>query len=398
MRKIVYIISQPFDRRNYDRFGIEAWIDKGWHVEVWDLTPWLLPAVWRNFLKNGGVLKAYTLYYPIASKLEMKTYYSKIKEFEYVMDFTGNSFYEILIKVKFKLYGVKRVVFVVGSHPAPVEGMVNEFYKFKPVSNFLNSLKKILLKLSRLSAVRLSEIFFRKITECYIRPNFIVTSGEMSIPKYVNETKIINAHSFDYDIFMRLKGGGNESAKNYAVFIDQDYCFHPDFVCLKIPFFATPEKYFPAICNGLRRISHVLEVNLKVAAHPRSSYQRRVPSYFEGIPIEHGRTAELIRDCKVVVCHNSTAVQFAVLFWKPIIFLTTNELDSSPAVKYIAAFASELGKSMINVDGDLDSLDWEKELSIDSNKYNEYRNKYIKIDGSPEIPSWTVVINHLSNL
>ncbi len=58
MRKLVYIISQPFDERNYDRFGIQAWVDKGWHVEVWDLTPWLLPAVWKNFLKNGGVLKA----------------------------------------------------------------------------------------------------------------------------------------------------------------------------------------------------------------------------------------------------------------------------------------------------------------------------------------------------
>lgn len=397
MRKIVYIISQPLDERNYDRFSIKAWVNKGWHVEIWDFTPWLFPAVWSEFLATGGVLKDYKYYFPLLSECEMKKHSAKIKDFEYVMDFTGNSFYEILIKVKFKLFGVKRVVFVVGSHPAPVEGEVYELHKFKQVSFFLNSFKKVLLKLSRLSAAQLGEIFFRKITEFYIRPNFIVTSGKKSIPSRVDIAKIIKAHSLDYDIFMQLRETTNESAKNYAVFIDQDYCFHLDFLCLDIPFFATPEKYFPAICNGLRTISHVLDVNLQVAAHPRSSYQRRVPSYFEGIPIKYGRTAELIKDCKVVVCHNSTAVQFSVLFWKPIIFLTTDELDLTPAAKSIAIFASELGKSVINVDGDLGSLDWEKELSIDSKKYNEYRNKYIKIDGSQEIPSWDIVIKHISN-
>ncbi len=395
MKKIVYIISQPLDERNYDRFGIHAWIDKGWHVEVWDFTPWLLPAVWGNFLKNGGILKDYVLYYPILSKCEMKTHDINIKEFEYVMDFTGNSFYEVLIKIKFKLFGVKRVVFVVGSHPTPVEGVVNEFHKFRRVSFFLIRFKTFFLKLSRLSAAQLGEILFRKITEPYIRPNFIVTSGKKSMHGSVDIKKIIKAHSFDCDIFMRLREAANEPAKNYAVFIDQDYCFHPDFVRLDIPFFVTPEKYFPAICNGLRKISHVLDVNLQVAAHPRSSYQQRVPSCFEEIPIEYGRTAELIRDCKVVVCHNSTSVQFAVLFRKPIIFLTTDELNFSPAARSIAIFASELGKSVINVDGDLDSVDWEKELSVDSKKYDEYRNKYIKIDGSPETPHWDIVINHI---
>jgi len=139
---------------------------------------------------------------------------------------------------------------------------------------------------------------------------------------------------------------------------------------------------------------------VRVAAHPRAAYVSRNQDYFEGIPIEVGRTAELIRGCKAVVCHDSTAIQFAVLFARPVIFVTTDELDrlfldASFKSESIAAFAAELGKSVINLDRDLEDVDWRRELNIDERRYADYRNRYIKIDGSPEIPYWNIVIRHL---
>ena len=180
-----------------------------------------------------------------------------------------------------------------------------------------------------------------------------------------------------------------------AVFIDQDACYHPEYLAKNEPVSATPEKYFPTISKGLSKISDVLGIDLCIAAHPRSSYRQLDQDYFEGIPIEYGKTGELIRNCKFVLCHHSTAIQLAILFEKPVIFVTTDELIPSSFGEWIDNFASALGKVPVNLDGDLDEINWMKELSIDIKKYREYKNKYIKIDGSPEKPYWDIVIDYI---
>jgi hypothetical protein len=50
MRKTVYLIDQPLDERNYERFGVRVWLERQWALEVWDLTPWAHPAVWQDFI------------------------------------------------------------------------------------------------------------------------------------------------------------------------------------------------------------------------------------------------------------------------------------------------------------------------------------------------------------
>jgi hypothetical protein len=58
--------------------------------------------------------------------------------------------------------------------------------------------------------------------------------------------------------------------------------------------------------------------------------------------------------------------------------------------------ASEFGESPVNLDRpDLRAVDWRKELSVDPRKYADYRNRYIKADGSPEMPLWDIVIDHI---
>jgi hypothetical protein len=53
MKKIIYLLGQQLDERNYDRFGINTWIDRGWRVEVWDMTPLLRPIYWQKFQESG---------------------------------------------------------------------------------------------------------------------------------------------------------------------------------------------------------------------------------------------------------------------------------------------------------------------------------------------------------
>ena len=388
MSKIVYLIEQPLDERNYDRFGIQTWIDRGWDVEVWDLTPWAHPRVWQNFIESGRKFREFVGYFPIASKSELAHRYSKLEKIGHFIDLTGDNNHTIRAKMYLIRMGAIRVICATGTMPEPDGGQ-----KIGLVSKLGKALAKGPIK----AFDWLAETFFRKLAVPFIRPGLVIVSGQKSIPSFsvAHEYQILEAHNLDYDLYLELTKSADVPTGEYAVFIDQDYCFHPDFIFQDIPFLVTPEKYFPAICNGLRKISDVLAVGLRVAAHPRSSYRQKIPDYFEGIPIEYGGTAELIRNCKAVVCHNSTAIQFAVLFEKPLIFLTTDELNSSYAGRSIAIFASELGKSVINLDGDLDSVNWREALSVNLEKYAAYRNKYVKISGSPELPHWDIVIDHI---
>ncbi len=389
MKKLVYLIGQPLDERNYDRFGIQRWIDRGWRVEVWDLTPLLHPRVWQAHIDSSSSLKEFPNYFPITSKGFQRRLWTNGERVNFFIDFAGDDYFSIRVKRQLIKLGATRVLCATGSIPAPPHG-----HK----TTYAHKIRKAIAAGPVRSIKLLASAMIRKLTRASILPGLTVVSGETSLSALAQGNKLIRAHNLDYDIYMKIARSPSTSAGQYAVFIDQDYCFHPEYEYQNSPNMITPEKYFAAVCQGLKKISAELNVGVRIAAHPRAAYLQKAPDYFQGIPVEYGKTAELVKNCKVVVCHDSTAVQFAVLFNKPVIFVTTDQLDgqfldSSFKRESIARFASELGKSVINLDRDLDAVDWSSELVVDRSKYSIYKNKYIKMQGSPEIPFWEIVID-----
>jgi hypothetical protein len=390
MSKIIYLIDQPLDDRNFERFGIQAWIARGWAVEVWDLTALACPRAWENFVESGIKLAVFVGYFSIASKGELDCRFSKLEKVKYYIDLAGNGYRLIRVKMHFARLGAIRVICATGSIPTPVDNgecgfacKLRKAFTERPIKSLFG---------------RITNACVSRLAAPFIRPGMIIASGEKSVPSAEHSQDVLRAHNFDYDIYLKLRKSIKASSAGYAVFLDQNMCFHPEFIYENVPNYATPEKYFPTICSGLRTIADALGAPMRIAAHPRLSRQRKYIDYFEGIPIEFGKTAELIGNCTFVVCHFTTAMQFAVLFRKPVIFVTTDELISSAAEKHIEEFASSLGKSVINLDGELGSVDWRKQLHIDAQKYDEYKNKYVKTNGSPEIPHWDIVIDHLEKV
>jgi hypothetical protein len=389
MKTIVYLVEQPLDERNYDRFGIQSWTDSGWNVEVWDLTPWAYPRAWKNFIETGYKFKEFAGYFPIATKRQLMRRNSASGGVGHFIDFTGEHLCSMHARLSLMRRGAARVICSTGSIPIPDDNQKR---------GTLSKIRKIFVRGPMFSARWLISVLVAKVTAKFCTPEMAAVSGQESLASAGQSREILKAHNFDYDIYLRLRRSQQAAAADYVVFIDQDYCFHSDNFYYEIPFLMTPERYFPAVCNGLRAISQTLGVAVKIAAHPRASYRTKTHDYFEGFPVEYGKVGELIRDCKAVVCHDSTAIQLAVLFSKPLIFVTTDELIPSMGGKSTAKVASVFGKSAINLDRDLHTVDWQKELSVDARKYAEYKTKYIKLDGSPEIPFWQIVIDRIASL
>jgi hypothetical protein len=388
VRKIVYLTDQPFDERNYDRFGIQSWIDRGWEVEVWDLTPWAQPRMWHDFTAFGRVPRHFSGYYPIRSGRELALRQRRCGPLGHFVDLTGDTYYSLRGKVPLARAGAARITTALGALPVPerigANGVRGRWHKLRALG--LQGGLRVL-----------ADTFFSRAAAALAAPGLVVVGGSASHPPGEART-LIRAHNFDYDIYLKVaatRAGGHEP---FAVFVDQDYCFHPEFTCKESETVITPENYFPTICNGLRSISAALGLPVRIAAHPRATYRQRGVNYFQGFPVEYGRTAELIRDCAVVICHDSTAIQFAVLFGKPLIFVTTDELLPCHEGRSIARVAAELGKPPVNLNGDTSAVDWRSYLQIDAARYADYRSCYIKSEGSPEAAVWDIVINRLEGV
>ena len=122
MNKIVYLTDQPFDERNYDRFGIQAWIDRNWAVEVWDLTPWAHPRMWRDFMDYGRSPKRFAGYFPIRSWRELAPRYRACRQIKYFIDLTGETFHSLRVKLPLARTGAARISCALGSIPDPAPG------------------------------------------------------------------------------------------------------------------------------------------------------------------------------------------------------------------------------------------------------------------------------------
>jgi hypothetical protein len=303
------------------------------------------------------------------------------------IDFTEENCYSVQAKAFLSRSGAVRVVCATGL--IPLAGHVQ-------ASSIVERLRRAVHQGGASWIQWLSRKSLGTLISRLYPPGLRVVSGRKSLPDAVSAGKILRAHSFDYDIYLRLKTFRYAAVRDFITFIDQDYCFHSDNLYYGAPFLMSPETYFPTICNGLRVIAAALAADVKIAAHPRARYDDKNNDYFEGLSIEYGRTAELISGSKAVVCHDSTAIQFAVLFGKPLIFVTTDELIPSIGGRSTLLTASVFGKTPLNLDTDLGSVDWRSQLCVDTVKYAEYRNDYIKMDGSPERPFWEIVSDHFA--
>lgn len=125
-------------------------------------------------------------------------------------------------------------------------------------------------------------------------------------------------HSMDYEQYMQ-EGDPQPIKMKYIVYVDQNFPLHPetareypnlDIQALSREFYASMRKFFDTV-------EQETGYKVVIAMHPSSRYTNDTFGNRECIL---GKTAVLIRDCEGVIVNNSTALNFAVYWNKPIIF------------------------------------------------------------------------------
>jgi len=202
----------------------------------------------------------------------------------------------------------------------------------------------------------------------------------------------------DYDIYLEKQNHDIEEDKSLVIFIDSYLPFHPDFKMLNDNNYpVTPGNYYPKIRAFFEYLERNFRVHIIVAAHPRSEYEK-LPDFFGGRKCIKGQTDELIRKSAIVISHDSTAINFAVLYYKPIIFISTNEFSQKngvwPGDMLLKSMATLLKRKYINLDT-FHKIDLKDEMLVNTQAYSEYIDNYIKTPGTPEIPIWEIFSQYI---
>jgi hypothetical protein len=385
-KQVIYLIGSPLSERDFKRFGIKNWLDNGWKVNVFDVTKFLFPKFWR-YVEGDKLSVNFERLKTFENIKELLSALNNLQNNVVFIDFLGFSGVEMRIRKIARTHGAL-VRANLGSLPEPKNK--------KNILNLFSLIKSPIVLIEKL-------IFFIKNEAKQIRakrysPDYFVVGGTKLLSS-INDKKIsvIKAHNFDYDRFIQKNYIKSNKKNNSLVFLDEGGPYHSDYIYSRIRPFVTSDKYYPVIDFGLSEMAKSLKLNIKIAAHPRSNYGAKYIKYKH--PILENKTFELIRDADVVVSHMSTALQWAVIMKKPIIFVTTDEIQNAfyarSYAKHIDCFATTLGKKIVNL-SDLSSINkWRDYLNVDEEKYEEYIETYIKTKGSPEKLLWNIVIEHI---
>ena len=385
IKRIIFLVVSPFNLRDYQRFGIEILQQNDFKVEVWDITPILLPIFYNSYTPPDSFdYEGLTLF---SKKNELYSKISVLENSDFVINIIPYNFESLWIYRVLSKSEADYAVFMANALPS----ISNEKLKV------LICLKKI-KKLFKLSPKKVWGLFLSRIPFRWFgveSAKICLAGGEKCLvyhyPTDVN-TEVLWAHTLDHDLY--LKERNNPSVERpIAVFLDELIPFHPDYIVAGIKPYIAPERYYFLLNKFFKLIENQLGLEVIIAAHPRSHYEN-YPDYFEGRKCIRGQSVKLVRESKLILSHSSTALSFANLFYRPVVFITSSELNRGYQGPFIKEMAKRFGKKPIFIDKD-NNIDWEFELTVNKNHYNNYRRDYIKTKHSEDLPFWQIVANRL---
>ena len=390
-KEIIFFLTEAINKRNLERLGYFR-LKKNFDVKFIDLTILLNKKklfIKKNNFKNITKKKIF---------LKVKSWDSLkkgIKKKVFFIDFTTqNSLKFILLQKYLVKKGSKKIHLTSSILPNNIFFSIKKkFYSFIKNLNLYGLIKQLLIFVRH-----------RVLRKLSIDPHYALICGNTQRNFFSKETKIIESHSLDYDRYLKVNSKKKMiNKKRYNVFIDQMMFAHPDGRDNKLMFDKKKEIiYLKELKNFFIYINKKYKKKIIFNFHPRSTakYKMNIKKIinlkfckFQ----EWEKTDISIKNSDLVMGHTSSAFQFAILWRKPIIFLTHSTF-SDYNKKYIEGMSSEIKSKPLNFDSNNLSLPSIKELNRVNRKiYDKYIYNYIAIDKSKK-DTWEKLIKLINNV
>jgi len=392
VKKIIYFCTAPLVNYHIKFFGEDALVENGFQVAFFDFSPLVCPTLNKEKILPDKFI----------SKNQF-TFYDNDKAIQAIRELDKESFvimsgwyqketfpiYKALSKFNIPYAVIASVTYPFGMGHAGKSfwwKWLSILYKFR-----FNKINTLIYKpiFAPLFGIRPPSICILGGEKSYENNKHVALIGK--------NTELLWTQVHDYNDYLKDLTKSVEQ-ENIAVFLDVGAPKFPwDQLTPRGITHLTVEKYYPSICKFFDYLEVELGLKIIIAAHPKSNHEK-YPDYFGKRQTFKAQTHKLIKKSKLVISHASTAINFAVLEKKAILFITTGEyaMDLEYS-KRMELMANSLGKTLINIDQLPYKLDKEIEQSVDESLYSSYRQNYIKKDGSPQLHTIQTIANRLKN-
>jgi hypothetical protein len=409
--RIVILLGAPFTAQNYERVGI-PYLSKHFEVLVFDCTEWL----GRN-IKGVKCKKAsWDRLFPIRGKLDLD---EQIKKYSphFAIDFIGFADFTLDICSILAKHNVKFVIQRTGNLPGLTIKMrvinsirtlfINRKILFRQVEskNNANSASKetVIKRINNLFAKLKRKLHLILVMDKLNSfPDRIgLIAGNKSLDLFTRRCKpIIWIGSHDYHTFNKAKkeltlNKTIEINTTFILFIDDCLPNASDWIVLGMPAPVSEAMYYPALNNFFEQIESIYKMPVRIAGHPNSAADKNYTLKMGGRSVSHGNTAMLTLQSSLVLIHGSTATSFAVLARKPIICLTSRELDQSNYGSHVRVMSESLGCPLVFIDNNENLMDNLKKLYVNERKYELYETNYLHSERSMEIEPWGELVEYI---
>jgi len=242
------------------------------------------------------------------------------------------------------------------------------------INSIFNTIKVLHKKLS---------FFFQTLLRSYFLGNKMYI---LTVPKRINScrklypfSKIIVGSTYDYNNYLKDKKKSPEIILNtkYALYIDgaRPHIQGDEFL-FRNKVRINPENWYPKLNNFFDLIESELKLEVVIAGHPKTE-NTNLEKRFSGRRIIYNKTKDLIKNCEFILTRMSTAISFAVIYKKPIVFVISEELSqekffTESQKKYLTSFSQE----SLFIDGSKTLILKEiKNLKINEDKYKKFLNE-----------------------
>lgn len=224
--------------------------------------------------------------------------------------------------------------------------------------------------------------------------DLVFAAGRSAAAVYPNAKKTVPINLCDYDLYQEImKDPKRVLAEPYCVFLDNAQAHNPDIGVEGMPYL-DKAAYFASLNRFFKLTEERFGLPVVIAAHPKSDYP---PSLFEGRRILKGLTPQLVKDADLVLCHHSTAIGYAVLARKPLLFFFTGEMGTLYAetrIRPMRGFAACLGAPVLDADA-LRSAAEIPAAAVDEARYTDYQYDFLTNRGTEHERTCDIVLREL---
>ncbi len=317
--KVVFIVDYCFTQRDYHRYGVEYFEQKGYQTEIWILR------AQGNFLNDTLSYKGNNCF-----SLDFVGFIKRLKKMgkntSYICYAPYDNIYGLL------LLRNREVMIMKGMGAQPQYPFWDQSHSDAILQT--NKIKKIIARKIKWILSSVPSAYKKSVTELCRhqikkRRHKLVASTQYYVKNSLSQfeknlSDLVITHAMNYDRVVELGRGGLESKDNQIVFCDSGFLeVDYDSMILNSQTLSALERkegYQKLECL-FEKMEELYKMPIVIAGHPHTLYRE---DSFCGREIILDRTPELILHSRMVILNASSAINLAIYYNKPILTINDN--------------------------------------------------------------------------